>query len=254
MNFVVSGDAYDRFMGRYARPLAPAFADFAGLPSDGRVLDVGCGSGVLTEELARRVGADHVSGVDPSPLLAACAERVPGAELKQGWAEALPWPDDSFEAAIAQLVVHFMEDPAAGVGEMARVTRPGGVVAGCSWDFSGGMEMLRVYWETARELDQDLAGEYRSFGKLEELDALWHELGLEEVEAGPIEVSSEYGSFDELWDTFLLGVGPAGQYIVALPPDRQATLKDAYRERLGVGDGAFTLGARAWAARGRVPA
>ncbi|HET7807217.1 MAG TPA: class I SAM-dependent methyltransferase [Gaiellaceae bacterium] len=254
MNFVVSGDAYDRFMGRYSRPLAPAFADFAGIPSDGRVLDVGCGSGVLTEELARRVGADHVSGVDPSPLLAACAERVPNAELKQGWAEALPWPDDSFEAAIAQLVIHFMEDPAAGVGEMARVTRPGGVVAGCSWDFSGGMEMLRVYWETARELDHELAGEYRSFGKLEELDALWHELGLEEVEAGPIEVSSEYGSFDELWDTFLLGVGPAGQYIVALPPDRQATLKDAYRERLGVGDGAFTLGARAWAARGRVPA
>jgi len=254
MNFVVSGDAYDRFMGRYSRPLAPAFADFAAVPSEGRVLDVGCGSGVLTEELARRVGADRVSGVDPSPLLAACAERVPGAELKQGWAEALPWPDDSFEAAIAQLVIHFMEDPAAGVGEMARVTRPGGVVAGCSWDFSGGMEMLRVYWETARDLDHDLEGEYRSFGKLEELDALWHELGLEEVEAGPIEVSSDYESFDELWDTFLLGVGPAGQYIVSLPPDRQATLKDAYRERLGVGDGAFTLGARAWAARGRVPA
>jgi ubiquinone/menaquinone biosynthesis C-methylase UbiE len=254
MNFVVSGDAYDRFMGRYSRPLAPAFADFAGVPSEGRVLDVGCGSGVLTEELARRVGADHVSGVDPSPLLAACAERVPGAELKQGWAEALPWADDSFEAAIAQLVIHFMEDPAAGVGEMARVTRPGGVVAGCSWDFSGGMEMLRLYWETARDLDHDLSGEYRSFGTLEELDALWHELGLEEVEAGPIEVSSEYESFDELWDTFLLGVGPAGQYIVSLPPDRQTTLKDAYRERLGVGDGAFTLGARAWAARGRVPA
>ena len=137
---------------------------------------------------------------------------------------------------------------------MARVTRAGGVVAACSWDFSGGMEMLRLYWETARELDPDLSGERRSFGRLEELDALWRELGLDEVEAGPIEVSSDYEGFDELWDTFLLGVGPAGQYIVSLPPDRQATLKDAYRERLGVGDGAFTLGARAWAARGRVPA
>ena len=256
MSFVVSGDAYDRFMGRYSRQLAPAFADFAGVGPGRHVLDVGCGSGVLTEELARRVGADHVSGVDPSPLLAACAERVPGAELKKGWAEALPWPDDSFDAAIAQLAIHFMEDPAAGVGEMARVTRPGGVVAASSWDFSGGMEMLRVYWETARDLDHDLSGGSRSFGKLEELDSLWRELGLEEVEAGPIEVSSEYESFDELWDTFLLGVGPAGQYVVSLPPDRRATLRTAYRERLGVGDGdgAFTLGARAWAARGRVPA
>lgn len=254
MSFVVSGDAYNRFMGRYSRPLAPAFADFAGIGPGGRVLDVGCGSGVLTEELARRVGADHVSGVDPSPLLAACAERVPGAELKKGWAEALPWPDDSFDAAIAQLAIHFMEDPAAGVAEMARVTRAGGVVAACSWDFSGGMEMLRLYWETARELDPDLSGERRSFGRLEELDALWRELGLEEVEAGPIEVSSDYEGFDELWDTFLLGVGPAGEYLASLPPDPQATLRDAYRERLGVDDGAFTLGARAWAARGRVPA
>jgi SAM-dependent methyltransferase len=254
MSFVVSGDAYDRFMGRYSRPLAPAFADFADIGPGGRVLDVGCGSGVLTEELARRVGADRVSGVDPSPLLAACAERVPGAELKKGWAEALPWPDDSFDAAIAQLVIHFMEDPAAGVAEMARVTRAGGIVAVSSWDFSGGMEMLRVYWETARELDHDLSGESRSFGNLDELDALFRRQGLEEVDAGPIEVSSEYESFDELWDTFLLGVGPAGQYVVSLAPDRQATLRDAYRERLNVDDGAFTLGARAWAARGRVPA
>lgn len=161
MSFAVSGDAYDRFMGRYSRRLAPAFADFAGVEAGQRVLDVGCGSGVLTEELAGRVGAEQVSGVDPSPLLAACAERVPGAELKQGKAEALPWLDDSFDATVAQLVIHFMDDPAAGVTEMARVTRPGGVVAASSWDFSGGMEMLRVYWETARELDHDLSGESR---------------------------------------------------------------------------------------------
>src|SRR6186713_3247955 len=105
MSFAVSGDAYDRFMGRYSRRLAPTFADFAGVEAGQRVLDVGCGSGVLTEELADRVGA----------------EQVPGAELKQGKAEALPWPDDSFDAAIAQLVIHFMDDPAAGVTEMARV-------------------------------------------------------------------------------------------------------------------------------------
>jgi len=254
MSFAVSGDAYNRFMGRYSRRLAPAFANFAGVEAGQRVLDVGCGSGVLTEELAGRVGAEQVSGVDPSPLLAACAERVPGAELKQGKAEALPWPDDSFDAAIAQLVIHFMDDPAAGVSEMARVTRPGGVVAASSWDFGGGMEMLRVYWETARELDHDLEGESRSFGNLEELDALWHELGLEDIEAGPLEVSADYQDFDELWDTFLLGVGPAGEYVVSLPADRQETLREEYRSRLGEPTGAMTLSARAWAARGRVPA
>jgi ubiquinone/menaquinone biosynthesis C-methylase UbiE len=254
MSFVVSGDAYDRFMGRYSRPLAPVFADFAGVENGQRVLDVGCGSGVLTEELARRVGAEQVSGIDPSPLLEACAERVPGAELERGTAEALPWPDDSFDAAVAQLVIHFMDDPAAGAAEMARVTRPGGVVAACSWDFSGGMDMLRFYWESARELDHDLEGESRSFGNLEELDALWRELGLEDVEAGPLEVSSYYGGFDELWGSFLLGVGPAGEYVVSLSREKQDALRDEYRRRLGNPAGNFALDARSWAVRGRVPA
>src|SRR4029453_9038445 len=195
MSFAVSGDAYDRFMGRYSRRLAPVFADFAGVEARQRVLDVGCGSGALTAELAGRVGAEQVSGVAPSPLLAACAERVPGAELKQGKAEALPWLDNSFDAAVAQLVIHFMDDPAAGVTEMARVTRPGGVVAASSWDFAGGMQMLKIYWETARELDHDLSGESRSFGNLEQLEALWRELGLEGIQAGPLEVSAGYEDF-----------------------------------------------------------
>jgi SAM-dependent methyltransferase len=253
MTFAVSGDAYDRFMGHYSRGLAPAFADFAGVQEGLSALDVGCGSGVLTEELARRLGAAKVAGVDPSPLLAACAERVPGAERRQGKAEDLPWPDDTFDAALAQLVIHFMDDPAAGVGEMARVTRPGGVVAACSWDFAGGMEMLRVYWEAARSLDSELVGESGSFGSLEDLDALWRDLGLEDVHAGPLEVSASYGDFDELWDSFLLGVGPAGEYAASLPSERRAALRDEYHHRLGAPTGGFTLAARSSAARGRVP-
>src|SRR3954468_33777 len=125
MSFDVSGSAYDRFMGPYARKLTPIFADFAGV-HDGTVLDVGCGSGILTEELARRVGEKNVAAVDPSPLLEACAARVPGADVRNGTAEALPWPDDSFDAAVAQLVLHFLDDQVAGLTEMSRVVRPGG--------------------------------------------------------------------------------------------------------------------------------
>jgi SAM-dependent methyltransferase len=253
MSFVVSGDAYDRFMGRYSQPLACVFADFAGIGAGQTVLDVGCGSGVLTEELAHRLGAEHVAGVDPSPLLEACAERVPGADLRPGKAEALSWPDDSFDAALAQLVIHFMDDPAAGAAEMARVTRPGGVVASCSWDFAGGMELLRHYWDAAHWLDDTLEGESRSFGSLDELDTLWRAQGFEDVEAGFLEVSSDYADFDELWGTFQHGVGPAGQYVASLDPDARAALRDEYRRRLGNPTGPLALRAHSTAVRGTVP-
>ena len=252
MSFDVSGDAYDRFMGRYSRKLAPAFADFARVESGQRVLDVGCGSGVLTEELVRRVGADHVAGADPSPLLDACAERVPGADLKRAAAEDLPWPDDSFDAALAQLVVHFMTDVEAGTAEMARVTRPGGVVAACTWNFSGGMKLLGTYWESAKALDPGAESESSAFDEAR-LDALWRGAGLGGVEVDALVVSSGYEDFDELWDTFLLGVGPAGQHLVSQPPERQSAIRAEYFTRLGEPVGSFELDARAWAVRGRVP-
>jgi SAM-dependent methyltransferase len=253
MSFEVSGDAYDRFMGRYSRELAPVFADFAGIDSGQRVLDVGCGSGVLTEELARRVGADHVAGADPSPLLEACAERVPGAELKRASAESLPWPDEAFDAALAQLVVHFMDDPAAGTAEMRRVTRPGGAVATCVWDFGGGMQLLRLYWQSVRTIDPGADAETSPFGERDRLEALLRDSGLADVEVDGLEVSTRYEDFDELWNSFLLGVGPAGQYAVGLPPERQEAVRQEYHRRLGEPDGSFTLDARAWAVRGVVP-
>src|SRR5438477_2149004 len=120
MSFDVSGNAYDRFMGRYALELAPAFADFVGV-HEGKVVDVGCGSGILTEELARRLGPQNVAAADPSPLVETAAARVPGADVRTAPAENLPWPDGSFDAALAQLVIHFLEDPAAGLVEMRRV-------------------------------------------------------------------------------------------------------------------------------------
>jgi ubiquinone/menaquinone biosynthesis C-methylase UbiE len=253
MTFAVSGNAYDRFMGRYSRELAPVFADFAGIAPGLTVLDVGCGSGVLTEELARRVGAENVAGVDPSPLLEACAARVPGADLRAGAAERLPWPDDGFDAAIAQLVVRFMDDPPAGVAEMARVVRPGGVVAACSWDFADGMQMLRVFWQAARAASPEVAGETVSFGSREDLDELFRASGLGEVETMALDVATDYQDFDELWGTFLLGVGPSGQYAAGLEPDAREAVREDFRQRLGVPAGRFTLSARSWAVRGRVP-
>ncbi len=252
MSFEVSGNAYDRFMGRYSRELAPVFADFAGVEAAQRVVDVGCGSGVLTEELARRVGADQVAGADPSPLLDACAERVPGADLKRAAAEALPWRDDSFEAALAQLVVHFMDDPEAGIVEMARVTRPGGVVAACTWDFPDAMKLLGTYWKSAKALDPGTESESNAFDEAR-LDELWRQAGLGDVEVEALVVSSRYENFDELWETFLLGVGPSGGHLISQPPERQSAIRTEYFTRLGEPAGAFDLEARALAVRGRVP-
>src|SRR5690349_21770126 len=254
MNFDVSGDAYDRFIGRYSLQLAPAFADFAGVEAGQRVVDVGCGTGVLTEELARRLGADHVAGADPSPMLQAAAERVPGADLRQASAEQLPWPDDSFDAALAQLVVHFMADPAEGANEMARVTRAGGVIAASTWDFAGGgMELLRTFWQSVRALDPDADSETSPLGDRGKLDALWRGVGLEEVETAALEVSSDYEDFDELWSSFSRGVGPAGQYLLSQAPERQEAIRAEYFTRVGEPSGNFTLAGRAWAVRGRVP-
>lgn len=252
MTFEVSGEAYDRFVGRYARKLAPVFADFAEVRAGLSALDVGCGSGLLTEELARRLGPASVAGIDPSPLLEACRERVPGADLRSGSAEQLPWADDSFDAALAQLVIHFMSDPAAGLREMARVVRPGRVVTACTWDFGGGMVLLGTFWKAAGALDRDAPSEERFFGRPEELLELWRSQGLDQVEVEALEVSAHYADFDELWATFLLGVGPSGGYATSLDEDRRNALREEYRRRLGEPVGSLTVPARAWAVRGRV--
>ena len=158
MSFDVPADAYGRFMGVYSEPMAVRFADFAGSPAARRSLDVGCGPGALTAELARR-GAS-VLAVDPSELfVTACRERVPQADVRLGTAESLPFDDDSVDAALAQLVVHFMTDPVAGLREMARVTRPGGVVAACVWDHAGDSGPLSLFWDAVDEVDPDEAGE-----------------------------------------------------------------------------------------------
>src|SRR5881398_1413063 len=155
MSFNVSADAYLRFMGRYSEPLAAQFADLAGVGGGQRLLDVGCGPGALTAELVSRAGPEAVSAVEPSGSFAAAArERLPGVDIRQAAAERLPFGDAAFDAALAQLVVHFMADPVAGLREMGRVTRLRGTVAACVWDHSaGGSGPLSVYYEALHELD-----------------------------------------------------------------------------------------------------
>jgi ubiquinone/menaquinone biosynthesis C-methylase UbiE len=251
MSFDVSGNAYDRFMGRYARELAPVFADFAGV-HEGAVVDVGCGSGILTEELARRVGAGKVAAADPSPLLEACRERVPEADVRNGTAEDLPWPDVSFEAALAQLVLHFLDEPVVGLLEMQRVTRPGGVVAASSWNFPQ-MPLLRTFWDSARSVVPAAPGETQYFDSLEEFAELGPEARLDEVEVAALDVSIRYEGFPELWSTFELGVGPAGEFYATLPDDARRAIRDEYHTRLGSPAGSFDLPAQAWGLRGTVP-
>ena len=252
MSFTVAADAYDRFMGRYSVPLAPQLADFAGVAAGQRVLDVGCGPGALTTELVGRLGPDSVAAVDPSePFVAAARERNPGVDVQRASAEELPFADDEFDAALAQLVVHFMSDPVAGLREMARVTRTGGVVAACVWDLAGGAAPLSVFWEAAHELDPDVNDESQMAGAREgHLAELFQETGLHEIEATALSNTVEHPSFEDWWEPYTLGVGPAGGYAVGLNPRQQAELRELCREKLP--EAPFNLTFRAWAARGVV--
>lgn len=252
--FLAGGDAYDRWMGRYSQELAAPFAASAHLEGAERVLDVGSGPGALTGELARLVGARNVAAVDPSPgFVAACAARHPGAEVREARAEELPYPDGSFDAVFAQLVLSFVSDPEAVAREFRRVLRPGGLAAACSWDYVGGMGLLRAYWDAAVEVDPDAPDEAKTlrFGSRGEIGDLFVAAGFADVREFPLAVAAAYSGFDELWETVMLGIGPAGAHATGLPGDERARVRDAMFRRLGSPSGAFEVRAVANAATGR---
>ena len=250
MSFDVAAEAYDRFMGRYSTLLSPQFADFAGVHDGQRVLDVGCGPGALTSQLVTRLGPAAVTAVDPSEsFVAAARARHPGVRVEQASAERLPFPDGEFDAALAQLVVHFMADPVAGLAEMARVTRRDGAVAACVWDHAGGQGPVSQFWRAARELDPDLEDEGRMAGAREgHLAELLEAAGLRAIEESTISATLEHATFDAWWDPFTLGVGPAGAHVASLDAEGQALLRERCRALLP--DPPFVLTVRAWAARG----
>ena|SRR5918996_1765783 len=251
MSFAVAAEAYDQFMGRYSKPLAPLLADFAGITSPQQVLDVGCGPGALTAELVRRLGSGAVTAVDPSePFVAAIRERYPEVTVQQAAAEELPFEMDVFDATLAELVVHFMQDPVAGLREMARVARPGGVVAACVWDHGGSHGPLSLFWEVARELDAGVKDESRLAGTREgHLAELFRAAELRDVEDDVLTVTLEHPTLEDWWEPYTLGVGPVGAYVAGLAPESREELRKRCRERLP--EPPFVLEARAWAARGR---
>jgi SAM-dependent methyltransferase len=256
--FRVAAEAYDLHIGRYGSALAAGLISAAGLRPGQSALDVGCGPGALAAALAERLGADQVAAVDPSePFARACAARVPGVQVEVAAAEALPFGDASFDAALSQLVVNFMSDAPAGVGEMRRVTRPAGTVTAAVWDYADGMTLLRRFWDAAVALDPDAEsldeGRSMSYCRPDELERLWLDAGLVEVRTSELGVEAGYSGFDDLWQPLESGVGPSGAYAAALPSERRRRLREELRARLGAGEEPFQLVARAWCVVGRVP-
>jgi SAM-dependent methyltransferase len=250
-----SADAYDRFVGRYGPNLSRELITAAGVRQGQRVLDVGCGPGPLTTALAALLGADLVSAVEPSePFAQACRERVPGADVRVAAAEELPFEDDTFDATLSQLVVNFLDDAPRGLLEMRRVTRPDGVVAGCTWDYAGGMTMLRGFWDSVRALDPEDGGADEGltmrYAEPDSLGELWRGAGLRDVQVSELVAEASYEDFDDLWEPFLAGIGPAGAHAASLDADDQRRLRDEFHRRLGSPAGPFTLSARAWCAVG----
>jgi len=246
VSFDVPADAYLRVMGRYSRPLAEQYVDLVGVGAGDRVLDVGCGPGVLTEPLVERCGADVVAAVDPSPsFVDAMRVRFPGLDVRRGAAEELPFPDDSFDAALAQLVVHFMTDPVAGLREMGRVTRAGGVVSASVWDNAGMTGPIQVFWRAAQDVDPEAHDEGHMPGSREgHLAELATMAGLREVRSESLTVRVAFTSFDEWWAPYLLGVGPAGAYVASLTPALRRRVEERCREVLPSGE--FEQEATAW--------
>lgn len=246
MSFQVSAAAYGSFMGRFSEPLAPLFIDAAGVTAGVTALDVGCGPGALTAQLVARLGTSAVHAVDPSEsFVKAARARFPHVDIQQGRAESLPFSDRAVDIAMAQLVVHFMSDPVAGLREMARVVRDGGTVAACVWDHAGGAGPLALFWDGVRTLDPDHVGEADLPGtRSGQLAAIARAAGLDGIRETSLQVTATMSTFDAWWEPFTYGVGPAGAYVAGLDAASRERLRAACRQRVPAEP--FDVTATAW--------
>ncbi|HEX2257882.1 MAG TPA: class I SAM-dependent methyltransferase [Afifellaceae bacterium] len=257
-----AGDAYEPYVGRWSRLVAAEFLDWLAMPAASRWLDVGCGTGALSQTIVACAAPSQVLAVDPSgAFLNFARERLvdPQVEFRVGDARALPVEDGAFDAAIAGLVLNFVPEPALALSEMRRAVRPGGTVAIYVWDYAGEMQLMRRFWDAAAELDDKAVelDEGRRFPicRPEALLALFAEAGIAEAESRAIEVPTIFRDFDDYWSPFLGGQGPAPGYCVSLSESRRAALREKLRDTLPTApDGSIPLKARAFAVRGRRPA
>jgi SAM-dependent methyltransferase len=256
-----AGAGYERFMGRWSRLLSPEMIAFAGVKDGDRVLDVGTGTGALAAALVKSSPGSQVVGIDPSAGFIAYAQKDvgPRARFEVGDAQALKFTDGSFDAAMALLVMNFVPDHAKAALEMRRVTRPGGTVSACVWDYDAGMQMLRYFWDEVVALDPAMAAKDERNMKLSrqgQLGDLWRKAGLVNVEEKALTIDQRYASFHDYWEPFLKGAGPGGAYVTSLPEPKRQQLEERMRARLlkNGQDAPFTLKARAWCVKGQPPA
>ncbi|WP_239090679.1 class I SAM-dependent methyltransferase [Asanoa iriomotensis] len=252
-------DAYDAYMGRWSRRVAPLFVRWLTPPAGRRWVDVGCGTGALSGAVLTAAAPTEVTGVDSSAaFVTAAADRVsdPRARFRVGDAAALPLPDDGFDVAVSGLALNFVAEPPRAVAEMARVTAPGGTVAAYVWDYSDGMEMLRYFWTAAATIDPtapDELGRFAAVCRPDPLRTLWTGAGLTGVTVDAVSIPTTFTGFDDFWTPFLGGQGPAPGFVAHLEPGDRNRLRDLLRSRLPVApDGTIRLTARAWTVRGVV--
>lgn len=253
-----SGGAYEPYVGRWSRLVAREFVEWLAIPPAASWLDVGCGTGALTETILRCASPSQVHGIDPSEgYLALAREQVrdPRVRFDVGDARHLSVESAQHDAVVSALVLNFIPDLPAGMAEMARVARPGGIVAGYIWDYAGKMELMRYFWDAAVALKPDdlERDEGRRFPicKPGPLKELFEGAGLKNVEVRSIDVSTPFRDFDDYWTPFLGGQFPAPDYAMSLNEEARTALRERIRAHLPIAaDGSIPLIARAWAARG----
>jgi SAM-dependent methyltransferase len=254
-----SGTAYEPYVGRWSRLVAVEFLCWLDVPVNRRWLDVGCGTGAVTDEALRLGSPSEVVGVDRSLDYVRYARAQvpdPRAHFVAGSAAALPFPDSYIDAAVCGLVINFVPEPGRAAAEMTRVTRPGGAVGAYVWDYAGEMQLMRYFWDAAVAIDPRAVeldeGPRFPLCQPEPLRSLFVDAGLSDVEVRAIDVPTRFRDFDDYWTPFLGGQGPAPAYAMSLVDDHRAELRDRIRARLPyAADGSIPLVARAWAVRGR---
>lgn len=251
---------YERYMGRWSRLLVPGYLDFAGVRDGQRILDVGTGTGAVALAIEARTGRAEIVGIDPSQAFLAAGRKQAASgrvRFEVGDAQAMPFPDASFDQTLSLLVLNFVKNPAKAIAEMRRVTRPGGTVSGCVWDYNEGMQMARFFWDEAVALDPSMASKdqrHMRFARQGELGEAWRTAGLTGVREHALVIDQRYSNFDDYWLPFLEGAGAAGAFVASLAPERRQEIESRLRKRM-LGDrpdGPFTLKGRAWCVRGEV--